>query len=78
MLGSELARERYAGPSQMEYSLMLKQTYDRIDNIVVQPTRKTSVWRDGALALLASLGVGLLAATLLTVVVFAMTAIAVA
>ena len=57
---------------------MLKQTYDRIDNIVVQPTRKTSVWRDGALALLASLGVGLLAATLLTVVVFAMTAIAVA
>ena len=53
---------------------MLKQSYNQIDTIVEQQTRKSSVWRDGALALIASLGVGLLAAALLTALVLVMTA----
>ena len=56
---------------------MLKQTYDQIDAIAVQSSLKSSVWRDGLVALIASLGVGLLAASLLTIIVFALTAVAV-
>lgn len=77
MLGSEIARERYAGPNQTEYNPMLKPTCDQMEIMSIDKSRKTSVWRDGIFALLASLGVGLLAATLLTVVVFAITAVAV-
>jgi len=56
---------------------MLKPTCDQMEIMSIDKSRKTSVWRDGIFALLASLGVGLLAATLLTVVVFAITAVAV-
>jgi hypothetical protein len=54
---------------------MLKQTYDQIDAISVQSSQKSSVWRDGVVALIASLGVGLLAASLLTIIVFTLTAV---
>ena len=56
---------------------MLKPTCDQMEIMSIDKSRKASVWRDGIFALLASLGVGLLAATLLTVVVFAITAVAV-
>jgi hypothetical protein len=51
---------------------MLKQTCENIDQMAVQKSRKNSVWRDGVVALMASLGVGLLAASILTIIVFAL------
>jgi len=58
----------------MGVNLMSKQTNEVT---VEQRPRKASVWRDGIFALVASLGVGLLAASILSVVVFALTFVAV-
>ena len=51
---------------------MLEQTYE---SSIESQTRKPSVWRDSALGLAASLGVGFLTGAALTLVVFAIVVI---
>jgi hypothetical protein len=41
----------------------------------ISPVQKSTVWRDGALGLAASIGVGILTGSALTVVVFSLVAI---
>ena len=56
---------------------MSDQTYESAVNKLGQRERKPAVWRDGLLALAASVGVGVLTGTSLTVAVFALVAIAI-
>lgn len=49
---------------------MLEQNYETSRDLPPQRLRKPSVWRDSALGLAASLGVGFLTGTALTLVVF--------
>jgi len=51
---------------------MLEQTYETNLPSDEKALRKPSVWRDSALGLAASLGVGFLTGTALTLIVFAM------
>lgn len=54
---------------------MVEQTFKTTANTAQYQLRKTSVWRDGALGLAASVGVGILTGTALTGAVFAMAAV---
>ncbi|WP_455212317.1 hypothetical protein [Kaarinaea lacus] len=56
---------------------MLERTYESRIEAQTQTSRKPSVWRDSALGLAASLGVGFLTGTALTLVVFAIVVISI-
>ena len=56
---------------------MSDETYEIVANKLLQREYKPSVWLDGMLALAASVGVGVLTGTSLTVAVFALVAIVV-
>ena len=56
---------------------MLQQSYQPTNVSPIAHSRKPDVWRDSALGLAASLGVGFLTGTALTLVVFAIVAVAI-